>query len=280
MAWIEAHQALSRHGKTVSLASRLGVPRAQAIGHLMELWWWAMDSCGRDGLLARYSAEAIARGAGWDISYHQGATEDDSFLDFARALYDCGWIDFNGEFPPHDHIPIGGGAKIHDWAQYSGRFFDGEDRKAIVREQTRERVQRHRNAEVERSGNGQCNASNAPTIPNQTIPNQTNKTTLGQIAADFDRFWAAYPNKKSKVVASRVWQKLCPGPDLVEKILASVMLHRSSGQWSKDQGQFIPHPATWLNQQRWEDELKPAVKSSRVSAGAAPIPGKYDHLER
>jgi hypothetical protein len=106
------------------------------------------------------------------------------------------------------------------------------------------------------------------------------EATLGHLVAGFDRFWAAYPNKKGKVVASKAWMKLCPDPELTEKIMASVMAHRASDQWTKDGGQFIPHPATWLNQRRWEDELKPAVKSSRVSAGAAPVPGKYDHLER
>ena len=30
---------------------------------------------------------------------------------------------------------------------------------------------------------------------------------------------------------------------------------KQSAQWSKDNGQFIPHPTTWLNGKRWEDQI-------------------------
>ena len=34
-------------------------------------------------------------------------------------------------------------------------------------------------------------------------------------------------------------------------------------QWKKDGGQFIPHPATWLNQEGWDDE--PEIKIASVA---------------
>ena len=42
-----------------------------------------------------------------------------------------------------------------------------------------------------------------------------------------------------------------------------------SAQWQRDNGQYIPHPATWLNQGRWDDELTPAGArgTSRPAAG-------------
>jgi hypothetical protein len=43
--------------------------------------------------------------------------------------------------------------------------------------------------------------------------------------------------------------------DLLQKILASVELHKKSLQWTKDGNQFIPYPATFLNQERWNDEI-------------------------
>jgi hypothetical protein len=36
-------------------------------------------------------------------------------------------------------------------------------------------------------------------------------------------------------------------------------VHVASEQWRRDDGRFIPHPATWLNQRRWEDEAEPAA---------------------
>lgn len=44
MAWIESHQTLSRHRKTLRAAALLHVDRHKMIGHLHELWWWALDN--------------------------------------------------------------------------------------------------------------------------------------------------------------------------------------------------------------------------------------------
>ena len=74
---------------------------------------------------------------------------------------------------------------------------------------------------------------------------------------DFDRFWTAYPRKVKKVAAFEVWTILAPGPELIEKIIRSVLAHCESQQWAQslaeDGGQYIPYPTTFLNQTRWED---------------------------
>ena len=44
-------------------------------------------------------------------------------------------------------------------------------------------------------------------------------------------------------------------------MLKAIEKQKGSEQWTKDNGQYIPHPSTWLNQSRWEDEL-PAVGGS------------------
>ncbi len=41
----------------------------------------------------------------------------------------------------------------------------------------------------------------------------------------------------------------------VETLVAAIERQKCSSQWSKDGGQYIPNPATWLNQGRWTDEL-------------------------
>ena len=41
----------------------------------------------------------------------------------------------------------------------------------------------------------------------------------------------------------------------MQAILAGIEKQKQSAQWTKDGGQFIPHPATWLNGCRWEDEM-------------------------
>jgi len=32
-------------------------------------------------------------------------------------------------------------------------------------------------------------------------------------------------------------------------------LAKKSPEWTKDNGKYIPYPATWLNAKGWEDEL-------------------------
>lgn len=70
----------------------------------------------------------------------------------------------------------------------------------------------------------------------------------------FAAFWSAYPRKDSKAKAKASWDKLKPDKELVSRIMAALEQHKRSDQWNRDGGQYIPYPATWLNQRRWEDE--------------------------
>lgn len=69
---------------------------------------------------------------------------------------------------------------------------------------------------------------------------------------EFLSFWEKYPKKVGKGEAAKVWKKVRPPLDVV---LSAVEGQSQSTQWQKESGQFIPNPATWLNQSRWEDEL-------------------------
>jgi hypothetical protein len=70
---------------------------------------------------------------------------------------------------------------------------------------------------------------------------------------EFETFWKQYPNKKAKPVAERAWLKMRP---VLETVLTSLALQKQSDQWTRDGGKYIPHPATWLNGKRWEDEVE------------------------
>lgn len=71
----------------------------------------------------------------------------------------------------------------------------------------------------------------------------------------FDKFWQAYPKKVSKKQAQKSWKKINPSLELFEKILKALEMVKQTEQWKKDNGKFIPYPATWLNQERWTDEI-------------------------
>lgn len=74
----------------------------------------------------------------------------------------------------------------------------------------------------------------------------------------FDVFWKAYPRKSNKGGARKAWKKLSPDKELFAKIMAALEVAKKCEQWTKERGQFIPYPATWLNQERWDDDYGPA----------------------
>ena len=71
---------------------------------------------------------------------------------------------------------------------------------------------------------------------------------------DFLEFWSAYPKKVGKGAAYKIYQKLKLTNNEKAAILTALNWQKKSEQWLKDGGQFIPYPATYLNQRRWEDE--------------------------
>ena len=70
----------------------------------------------------------------------------------------------------------------------------------------------------------------------------------------FDRFWEAYPSKVGKDAARKAFEKRKPDASLLSAMVAAIEVQAASEKWTKDGGQFIPNPATWLNQGRWQDE--------------------------
>lgn len=96
-------------------------------------------------------------------------------------------------------------------------------------------------------------------VNNGTMTNNDNKREkvlpFKSPSGDFDDFWNIYPKKAGKGAAYKSWRKLKPSSELQKLILTSIEKQKKSDQWIKDNGQFIPNPATWLNQERWEDEL-------------------------
>lgn len=71
----------------------------------------------------------------------------------------------------------------------------------------------------------------------------------------FEQFWAVYPRKIGKGKAWECWRKIRPDPTLVEKMIRTIEAFKKTRQWIREKGKFIPHPSTWLNQGRWDDEV-------------------------
>jgi hypothetical protein len=71
----------------------------------------------------------------------------------------------------------------------------------------------------------------------------------------FEQFWAIYPRKVAKIAAWRAWKKLAPSELEAQKILSGLWAYKTYWVGRFIEIQFLPHPATFLNQRRWEDEI-------------------------
>jgi hypothetical protein len=247
MAWIESHQELGAHPKTLKLARLLGIPKVQAVGHLQYLWWWATDYA-QDGNLSHYEALDIAIGGEWE-------DDPDAFVD---ALVRACFLDRDG-----DHLTL------HDWDDYAGRLIERREKNA-QRMRNARAAQNPTQDEVcdERAAHVQGTLDARATLPNTTKPNQTEQdptqpTPTGgaggklqpKILSGFAQFWELYPKRVGKGAAEKAWLKIKPSESLQGQICDAVRLQAGSPRFTKDNGQYIPNPATWLNERRWEDEV-------------------------
>ena len=87
-------------------------------------------------------------------------------------------------------------------------------------------------------------------VSNNSTDNHISNTVVEEY---FDTFWRAYPRKVGKGDARKKFAKALTKTSF-ENIMEALGEVKASAQWQKGDGQFIPHPATWLNQERWEDD--------------------------
>jgi hypothetical protein len=163
MAWIEVHQALLTHRKTLRLARLLKMDKFAVVGRLVALWLWSLDNA-PSGNLFNDDIDLLADVMGWesDISTLVDALISSGFID----------IDEDGQF------------SIHDWQDYAGRLID-------KREQNAEKQRRWRETHKTNTlpaNNSTQNDTHLPynsdvtvtlpscdgaTVPNRTVPNPT-----------------------------------------------------------------------------------------------------------
>ena len=88
------------------------------------------------------------------------------------------------------------------------------------------------------------------------------KDRLEDTCVGFENFWKEYPKKIGKKTTEASFRKI--KPELHDSLMAGLSKWKQSDQWTKDGGQFIPYPATWLNQERWNDEVPVKVKTNNI----------------
>jgi hypothetical protein len=96
----------------------------------------------------------------------------------------------------------------------------------------------------------------------------------------FQNFWNLYPKKRAREDAVKAWAKISPENGLVEKILSSVRVQMDTDDWRKENGKYIPLPATWLNGRRWEDEIGSRSKGLISSGDDFDLNAFYEEMSK
>lgn len=167
-----------------------------------------------------------------------GATQDD-----AKLLYGAGlWIDLGN-----------GNAEIHDFLEHQ--------RSAAEVKNAEDKAKRAANARW-----------NAPSMPEAlqvasetSMPREKERETT--TTGDFDTFWDQYPRKIAKGNAAKAYAKALKTTD-AQTILNGLANYLPA--WAQTEDKFIPHAATWLNGERWADQV----------AAPKPVDGPRDQWAR
>ena len=113
----------------------------------------------------------------------------------------------------------------------------------------------------------------AETVPSSADAAGDTQEKRSPYSADFEEFWTQYPDKTGKAAAWRRWQekrRVKQLPELPE-LLDILETHKAGRKFSEG---YVPNPATWLNQNRWDDVVEPAVGGG---AGKKPPPREEDY---
>lgn len=131
-------------------------------------------------------------------------------------------------------------------------------KRQFVSDSSKDRVKRYRKKK--------CNVTVTPEVtpPDTDTEQIQNRTdTLEQkidaiIPAEFEQFWESYPRKKNKGQCQKTFDKLIKSKKLpsMDILLNAIKKQKSTLDWQKHNGQFIPYPSSWLNSECWEDEIK------------------------
>jgi len=161
---------------------------------------------------------------------------------------------------------VDGGWLLLNYIKYRGMLT-----KEKIRDQTRDRVKKHRERNATVTQVTQCNASNAsnaqseayaeseaesgPKAREEKKAKNKQKRNSGY-SANFESWWKVYPKKRNKPGAWKAWKANLTNLASIERMLHNLDIQSKSWDWTQEGGQYIPYPASYLNAHGWNDNLQ------------------------
>ena len=130
--------------------------------------------------------------------------------------------------------------QFEDWKIFSKHLIERMKSLLSKRENERQKYQ-----EPQGESDSEPAAAAAPKTP--SAPKKALMTD-----EDFESFWKIYPRKVEKTKAMEKFKRI--EKSLLDTIIEAVNLQKKTSSWIKNDGQFVPHPTTWINWQRWNDD--------------------------
>jgi hypothetical protein len=246
--WIKMRASLQTHPKVVRIASALKTDRLRVVGGLHAVWC-LFDEHSEDGFLCGYTPSAV----------------DDllGFPGFAEALIGIGWLASDGndgltlpEFDTHN------GASAKRRAQEN-------DRKRAERAATKEHPKDDRNMSASKADEKRTREEKRRE-ENKKPP----KSPKGE-PPGFAEWYAAYPKKQARPSAAKAFAKVT---ESLPVLLAALEWQRRQFDWTKEGGKYIPLPATYLNNERWNDERGEQAAETEWHQSRSGVEGKAREL--
>lgn len=236
--WLPMRIDLHDEAEVIGIALAVKLDEFSVVGRLLRLWGWA-SSRTQDGWIPFVTPEKVDQ-----IVQRSG---------FAAATAKVGWLSF------HDD-----GITIPNFSRWMS-----ESSKKRLDDARRKRASRSKNdSSVDVTNLSQTTVTSSSLLSCPVLCSETSNVGNGRVPPHpsidpfapktpddgFAEFWAAYPCKVKKVEAARSWARLKPSAELQARILAAIEVQKRWEKWTKEQGQFIPQPANWLEGRQWEDE--------------------------
>ncbi|EMI40533.1 hypothetical protein [Rhodopirellula sp. SWK7] len=242
------------HPKFRSLQKRLDLPIYAVVGILESVWMMA-GQFADDGDLSRFTNEQISDAVDW-------SGDADELID---ALVEFRWLD-----------RIETGLMVHDWLEHCPKYVQDRLSKRQKRADEKRVVGGCRGkSETVAENRGlpnptqpiptkpnQNTASNDPVLPSKT---KSKKKQARTYSADFERFWSVYWNKSNKATAADAFEDAL-AVIVDDSAIPTAICRATALDWLVQRTELYArncpetaeplHPSTYLNKQRWGDELR------------------------